>query len=81
MFHIPHDTDWIVNFSIHSAVEYVSATSLQPQTIVSLLSKKWEADFHTMEIVMTKLALIGRLLSLSGMGISPCGIRNPLGEG
>ena len=73
---------WLTScFEIKSAVKFLSATSLQPETIVSMLSKKWEADFHTIEIVMTKLALIGRLLSLLGMGISPCGIRNPLGEG
>ena len=58
----PNYTDWPASFAIKSAVKFLSATSLQPQTIVSLLSKKWEADFHTMEIVMTKLALIGRLV-------------------
>ena len=37
---IPRCTDWPVSFPLQSAVEYVSATGLQPETIVSRLSMK-----------------------------------------
>ena len=37
---IPWSADWPVSFPLQSAVEYVSATGLQPETIVSRLSLK-----------------------------------------
>ena len=37
---IPRDADWPVDFPLKSTVEYVSATGLQPKTIVSRLKEK-----------------------------------------
>ena len=37
---IPRSTDWPVSFPLQSAVEFVSAMGLQPETIVSRLSLK-----------------------------------------
>ena len=37
---IPRCTDWPVSFPLQSAVQFVSATGLQPETIVSRLSMK-----------------------------------------
>ena len=37
---IPQSADWPVSFPLQSAVEYVSATGLQPETIVSRLLLK-----------------------------------------
>ena len=37
---IPRGADWPVSFPLQSAVEYVSAAGLQPETTVSRLSKK-----------------------------------------
>ena len=37
---IPWSADWPVNFPLQSAMEYVSAMGLHPETIVSRLSKK-----------------------------------------
>ena len=37
---IPWSTDWPVSFPLQSAVEFVSATGLQPETIVSRLQMK-----------------------------------------
>ena len=37
---IPCSVDWPVSCPLQSAVEYLSAAGLQPQTIVSRLSKK-----------------------------------------
>ena len=37
---ISQSADWPVSFPLQSAVEYVSATGLQPETIVSRLSLK-----------------------------------------
>ena len=37
---IPWSTDWPVSFPLQSAVEFVSASGLQPETIVSRLSQK-----------------------------------------
>ena len=40
MSSIPRNYDWPVSFPLQSAVEFVSATGLQPETIVSRLSLK-----------------------------------------
>ena len=37
---IPQSADWPVSFPLQSAMEYVSAMGLHPETIVSRLSKK-----------------------------------------
>ena len=37
---IPRNPDWPVSFPLQSAVEFVSATGLRPETIVSRLSRK-----------------------------------------
>ena len=37
---IPRNSDWPVSFPLQSAVEFVSASGLQPETIVSRLSQK-----------------------------------------
>lgn len=39
MSSIPHSVDWTVSFLLYSAVEHMSATGLQPENIVSRLSK------------------------------------------
>ena len=36
---IPRSSDWPVSFPLQSATEYVSALGLNPETIVSTLSK------------------------------------------
>ena len=46
---IPRSTDWPVSFPLQSAVEFVSATGLQPETIVSRLSQRQYGQYwlHT----------------------------------
>ena len=45
VYQSPNDTDWPASFPLKSAVKYMSANGLQPETIVSILSRKMGGRF------------------------------------
>ena len=66
---IPWSADWPVSFPLQSAVEYVSATGLQPESIVSRLSLKLGGRLAHCEDSCRKIApviLSGKATNLPG---------------
>ena len=72
---IPKSTDWLVSFLLQSAVEYVSATSIQLEAIVSRFDLKL-ADWLTVKTVTIKIGAREGHIDIIRKGYKPIWIRS-----
>ena len=68
---IPRSSDWQVSFPSQSAVDYVSALGLNPETIVSTLSNKLGGRIAYLEDSYRKIGACEKHIDIIRNGYKP----------
>ena len=68
---IPWSLDWPVSFPLQSATEYVSALGLNPETIVSILSKNFGGKIAYSEDSYRKIGTYEKHINIIRNGYKP----------